>query len=131
MINTNRLPRTMQERTKIQRISKKSFKATTAIILGWFQYFLEFHHYILISDLLKQYWVSSTFIAKEKYMYICLTTVWCNQMWIVFTEMSSCRALTRHFGIKIAFLTKNMKIEFFGIFIMKILTLWVIKEHAY
>ena len=52
-------------------------------------------------------------------------------MGIVFTEMSSCRALARHIGIKTAFLTKNMKSENFGIFLIKILTLIVIEENAY
>ena len=46
-------------------------------------------------------------------------------MGIVFTDMSFCRALPRHIGMKTAFLTKNMKSEYV---IMKILMKMHIKR---
>ena len=49
-------------------------------------------------------------------------------MRILLTEMSSRVALTRLFGIKTAFWTKNMKSEHMVIFILKILTLRVIEK---
>ena len=53
------------------------------------------------------------------------TTVWCNQMGIVFAEVSSWTALPWYKSdedsiLKTTFRTKNMKNESFGIFIMEI-----------
>ena len=48
-------------------------------------------------------------------------TVWCNQMGIVFAEMSSRAALTGYTVLKTAFKNINMKTISFGIFIIKIL----------
>ena len=52
-------------------------------------------------------------------------------MGIVFTELSSCRALTRDIGIKTAFKNKNIKSEYFGIFIIKILTQGLLNKKEY
>ena len=52
-------------------------------------------------------------------------------MGIVFAKMSSWTALTGHTGMKIAFETRNMKSQYFGIFIMKNLEIRVIEENGY